>query len=391
MKLGGGRVARNATQASEANLLIRRERIYFDDPDSGRSPELDLRGYLILPGLINAHDHLEFNLFPRMGRGPYPNAAAWARDIYRPEREPIRQHLRVPKPHRLFWGGLKNLLSGVTTVAHHNPYDAAVFQNSFPVRVVKRFGWAHSLDFSPDLLERYRRTPARWPFIVHAAEGTDQHARQEIGRLDQSGILGPRTVLVHAVATDSAGRDLIRRRKASIIWCPSSNRFTLGRTVPLSCLRSGVAIALGTDSALSGHGDLVDEMRIALQGGRMRPEEIYEMVTRKAARILRLDRGEGEIRNRGVADLVVVRDRRQTPAAALSGLCPELVLIGGAVKLVSPALGSRLPQALLDRLQPLELEGRGRWLVAGAVSRLYRETSAILGQKIRLAGRSVRI
>src|SRR5207249_3380361 len=111
-----------------------------------------------LPGLINAHDHLEFNLFPRLGRGPYPNASAWAADIYHPGESPIKDHLLLPKKIRLLWGGIKNLLSGVTTVVHHNPYEGSIFSNGFPVRVAPRFGWAHSLDFSPDLVESFRRT-----------------------------------------------------------------------------------------------------------------------------------------------------------------------------------------------------------------------------------------
>ncbi len=52
--------------------------------------ELDLDGLQILPGLINAHDHLEFALFPRLGRRIYSNATEWARDIYRPEESPVR-------------------------------------------------------------------------------------------------------------------------------------------------------------------------------------------------------------------------------------------------------------------------------------------------------------
>src|ERR1700761_1187771 len=96
---------------------------------------LDLSGLEIAPGLINAHDHLGFALFPQLGSGPYENATAWARDIYHPERDPVRTHLRVPKRLRLLWGGLRNLLSGVTAVGHHDPWDPA-FEEPFPVEVI---------------------------------------------------------------------------------------------------------------------------------------------------------------------------------------------------------------------------------------------------------------
>src|SRR5437764_2274279 len=232
MTLAGARVAMSAQISSRSDIIIRYGRIAFTSRARTQTNlKLNLSGYMILPGLVNAHDHLEFNLFPRLGRGPYPNAAAWADEIFRPSEEPVASQLRLPKPVRLWWGGLKNLLSGVTSVAHHNPYEPSVFSRYFPVRVLRRFGWAHSLAFSPDVADCFRRTPSGAPFIIHAGEGTDMESWRELYELEQGKLLRSFTVLVHGVAIRTEDLDLIRSRGTSLIWCPSSNLFTLGRTV----------------------------------------------------------------------------------------------------------------------------------------------------------------
>jgi cytosine/adenosine deaminase-related metal-dependent hydrolase len=338
-----------------------------------------LGGYLVLPGLINAHDHLEFNLYPRLGRGPYPNAGAWARDVYHPERPPILEHRKVSKNTRLLWGGLKNLLCGVTTVCHHNPMEFAIFDRGFPVRVVKRFGWAHSLEFSPDLVERFRRTPPDWPFVLHLGEGTDEFARQEIFRLESLGALDARTVLVHAVGLDTPGIDLVRRRGASIVWCPSSNQFLLGATLRVEVRGSGIPVALGSDSALTASGDLLDEMRVARECGAD-PETLYRMVTGIPARMLRLQPD--------ARDLAVFRDIGKGPAETLlSGALPEMVVLRGRVKLISPALAKRIG-GRWERFHLLALDGRPAVLVDADIPALYRRAAQVLGE-VRLAGRRV--
>ncbi len=232
VRLSGARVALSATHAERIDLQVHGSRILpFDsrfDPDI----DLDLTGHLLLPGLINAHDHLEFNLFPRLGRGSYANASVWARHIHHPDKSPVKEHLLVPKKVRLIWGGIKNLLSGVTTVAHHNPYESSAFASRFPVRVVRQFGWAHSLDFQPRHIAICGSTPpSAGLFIVHAAEGTDKRAHAEIPRLKEMGILNQRTILVHAVGITARELATIGRSGCSIVWCPTSNLFALGRTL----------------------------------------------------------------------------------------------------------------------------------------------------------------
>jgi cytosine/adenosine deaminase-related metal-dependent hydrolase len=331
--------------------------------------------------LINAHDHLEFNLFSPLGRGPYANATEWARDIYHPGRSPVREQLRVPLRVRLWWGALKNLLAGVTTVCHHNPYDAAVFGADFPVRVVRRFAWAHSLAFEPDLAARFRQAPSTYPFLVHCGEGTDRAARREVATLDSLGALDHRTALIHGVALTPASVELLRRRGASLVWCPTSNLNMLGRTVSRTVLHSGIPIALATDSALSAPVDLLDELRVARR--YLPAAKLYEMVTTAPAAILRLPPSATR------RDWIAVRSPSPAPPEALFDGSIALVVVAGRIRLIAPDLAGQLPCSVRRRFQLLSVENRPPVLVDADVRALRRAAAKHLGSDFRLAGKRV--
>src|SRR5438477_13033453 len=129
MKLLGARLAVGPNKAERRDLKL-----------PGRRASFDLRGYIILPGLINAHDHLEFNLYPRLGRGPYANAGEWARDVYHPDRSPIADQRRISKSTRLIWAGPRTLLSALRTFCHPNPMEFAIFARNSPCPVVTNSG-----------------------------------------------------------------------------------------------------------------------------------------------------------------------------------------------------------------------------------------------------------
>jgi cytosine/adenosine deaminase-related metal-dependent hydrolase len=387
MLIANARVAQSAERSAYQNLEIRGGRVFSSSP-ARTHDAIDLTGYLLLPGLINAHDHLEFSLFPRLGRRIYANATEWAKDIYRPDKPPVREHRRVPKHDRLIWGGLRNLLSGVTTVANHNPFHPELFNRAFPVRVLRRFGWAHSLAFAPSLVARYHATPSDRPFLIHAGEGTDEIAHSEIPMLDRLGILSPRTVLAHGIALESRGLDAIRRHRAPVVWCPSSNLLTYGKTLSYARIRSATRLALGTDSPISAAGDMADELRVARAQGAP-AEDLYKMVTTGPAAILQLEGGAGTLADGARADFIAVGDSGQRPADALMNLVPEIVFLGGRLNLVSTRLAAKLPKRLLRHFQRIELEGRGEWLVPFDISRLLRKARAAIGNEIRLAGKRV--
>ena len=321
---------------------------------------LDLDGLQVLPGRINAHDHLEFALFPRLGQRHYTNATEWAKDIYHPDQSPIREHLQVPKALRLQWGGLRNLACGVTTVCHHNPYEP-VFDDDFPVRIVRHYGWAHSLAFEANIRACFDATPPGAPFLIHAGEGTDDDAAEEIFKLHQLGVLTERTVLIHAVGFRADGWELIRKTGAGVIWCPRSNLFTLGRTLSQEALASGVPIALGTDSPLTAEGDLLDEIHAA-----------------------------GPLAGSDASGLLRLPERSDDWIAAPGfGEPPELVVVGGRIQLIGPRLAQALPPRICREFCPLRIQTRPPVLVRWNVPRMIEEAARYIGEDVRLAGRKV--
>lgn len=280
---------------------------------------LDCAGMCAYPGLINAHDHLQFNLYPRIGNPPYGNAYEWGNDIRINFRNVIDPIEAIPIRHRYLWGAWKNLFSGVTFVVHHDPWSFH-FDLRFPVPVLRRYTMAHSLGNEKNIARSLRQRRPDTPFIMHVAEGTDRVASAEVAALHSLGGLDHRTVAVHAVAVSQEDIATIERRRASIVWCPSSNMFLFGKTIP--DLVGTIAVAVGTDSTLTGSVTLFDEMRRARSLRGCTAKEIMTMVTDVPRRIFNLPQDIGQLREDGVADLFLLPSLRDDPYETLLGATP---------------------------------------------------------------------
>jgi hypothetical protein len=163
----------------------------------------------------------------------------------------------------------------------------------------------------------------------------------------------------------------------------------LGRTHSADELNECGRVALGTDSALTGQGNLRDEIGVAHSLG-ISAERLYEMVTTSAADVLCLREGEGTLKSGAVADVIAVRDHGLSPAETLCALSEddiELVVAGGSVRMISPDLAHRWPMPL-PRLEEICVDGVRR-LVAASITDLLAAARLQLGSEIQLAHRQV--
>lgn len=305
------------------------------DPDERFEMAIPLGPGELRPGLINAHDHLHRNHYPRLGEPPYADAYAWGRDIHERWAAEIARGRALPRRDALLFGALKNLLGGATTVVHHDAWEPA-FDGEFPLRVA-RVRAVHSLGFEEDPVAR-AAGPADLPLCIHLAEGVDEGAAREVGELERLGLLDARLLAVHAVGVSDDDIGRLRGAGAAVVWCPTSNHFLFGRTAPAALLRSGVDVLLGSDALLTGRGTILDELRAARALGILDDERLAGAVGDVAAR--RLGLPKPSLEPGAAADFVLLR--RPLPEARVEDVA--LVVVGGI-----PRLGEERFAPLFER------------------------------------------
>ena len=343
----------NATGLAGDSLRVVESKVSgIGEPPHKKDRIIDGQGGLLIPGLINAHDHLELNTFKRLKyRDSYTHSLDWIEDIEaRFDSDPDLTAPRCqPLADRLLVGMVKNILSGVTTVCHHNPLFRSL-RGGYPVGVVLEYNYCHSLFRGGDVAASYRETKADQPWIIHLAEGVDERAVTEFAQLNTLGAVGEQTVLVHGVGlTDEQRRDLINRG-GGLIWCPGSNQFLFGQTASVSGLAQAGKLALGSDSRLTGESDLLSELQMAYGTGQLTSQQLFKTVTTNAAGVLRLRYGgKGQLVQDGIADLILL------PSSTVNGDDPfasilrlnrtqlDLVMLAG-----KPVIGSEAMQPVFE-------------------------------------------
>jgi cytosine/adenosine deaminase-related metal-dependent hydrolase len=263
---------------------------------------IDLGDAIAFPGLINSHDHLDFNLFPQLGNHIYKNYVEWGDDIHAQNKPAIDAILKIPKELRTKWGIYKNLLNGVTTVINHGekldiPVNIiTVFQNCHSLHSVKlEHGWKLQLN-SP--------FAKKFPFAMHVGEGTDNDSHEEIDEVIKWNLLKRNIIGIHGVAMDTKQAASFQ----ALVWCPGSNFFLLGATAAIDNLKSKTKILFGTDSTVSANWNIWQQLRIAKETKLLTDKELIAAVSTSAAGIWKLN-NTGTLREKHYADIVIAKNK----------------------------------------------------------------------------------
>ncbi len=148
---------------------------------------------------------------------------------------------------------------------------------------------------------------------------------------DRAGLLGPRTVLGHAIHLSDGERELLSLRGSSIAHCPSSNFFLHSGVMDLRRhMKFGLTVALGSDVAAGPFISMLDVLRDAYYANFMRPEEAFYMLTMGGAKALGMADRIGNLKEGKYADFVVV-EAPKGPENTIEALS-SLMILGGKMR-----------------------------------------------------------
>jgi 5-methylthioadenosine/S-adenosylhomocysteine deaminase len=321
---------------------------------------IDLPEHILCPGLINAHGHAAMSLFRGMAddntlqqwleQHIWPAEAEWVSEEF------VRDGAQLAIAEML--------RSGTTTfsdmyffpnIVAKAATDAGIrAQITFPVfdfpsawgtdpddyirkGLLVRDDFKHSelvdVVFGPhapytvsdEALKKVAMLAAELDIGIHIhvheteQEITDsiaQHGSRPLTRLNQLGLLGPRTQLVHMTALNEQDIELVKQSGASVIHCPQSNLKLASGFCPVQQLsEQGINIALGTDSAASNNSlDMFAEMTTAAllakavsgDAAALGSWQALEAATLGGARALALDSKLGTLEAGKQADIIAI-------------------------------------------------------------------------------------
>lgn len=323
----------------------------------------DLGASTLLPGLINAHCHLDFTRF-KGAITPRQSFTEWIKMINALRRSfttrdyidaiaegfellaqggvttvanieafpELLPHLPVP-PLRTWWflelidvrsrinedETLLGALSffeqhpewlGGFGLSPHAPYTASVDLYRLARTCGEKYGMLSTTHIAESVEEHEMFSYARGPLHDFLAslgrDNSDCGQGSALSHLVDHGVIGSNCIIAHLNYLQDYDYELVAGSGASVVHCPKCHVYFGHAPFPMKMLREfGVNVCLGTDSLASNNSlDMRSEMREAQNTHGLGDREVLEMVLLNGARALGQSGKLGQLSPGSVADLV---------------------------------------------------------------------------------------
>lgn len=352
------------------------------DPAANGASILEANGY-VLPGLIDLHNHVLFNIFDEDDWAPtqtYMNHNQWPQNADYGLVVDAKQALNGEGNdtydlgcEMLKYGEMKALIAGTTSMQGSPGTGKSCFgsmirsidtQNDLPEEKVQTATIFPSNDAADGVCANFADGDTT-AYVIHVGEGVDETSRSEFDDLETIGaddgcLIDEKTTIIHGTAFTQDEIDTMAAAGMSLVWSPKSNVFLYGGGTDLSkttdipaMVAAGINISIGPDWSLGGSVNMLDELRYAdfvdeqEFGDILTPRDIFEMATINPAVALSNDQYIGSIEEGKRADLFVIRRNTDDPYTALLDTIPRdvtLTIVNGQVLYGDATLDVLCPQ-----------------------------------------------
>jgi 5-methylthioadenosine/S-adenosylhomocysteine deaminase len=372
---------------------------------------------IIAPGLIDLHNHLTWNVFPRWKPiEEFGNRYDW-------QQKPVYNVLMTAPHSALVSEGLecemelyaevKAITEGETSVvggmdsacdqglARNLDYDAEL-GGEFGKIVYQVFPLTMSESEVAQAVAALDATPPG-SLLIHVAEGAphDASAAREFSELAGRGLLRHGVSIIHGVALTPQNFAAMAKAGMGFIWSPRSNIELYGATANVTAAKAaGVVMALAPDWSPTGSDGLLGELNYASVWNQTQypapftERDLVMMATSNAAALVGLQDSIGSLAPGHAADLIVIRDtgktRKKDAYWSLTHAGPEdleLVMIGGVLTYGDPQLIRHASGAPSETLKVCGVEKSISF--ASDKQKSFTETEAALNQAMREVGRKL--
>lgn len=331
---------------------------------------IEFENAIVFPGLINSHDHLEFNLFPKLGNKKYRDYVEWGEDIHKVNKNIIEEIKQIPENIRIEYGIYKNLLNGATTVVHHAAKENIGHQL---IDVLTNYNYLHSTKLEKHWRLKLNLKVNQLPFVIHIGEGTNEESGAEIDNLIRWNLFKKDLIGIHGIKMNEAQAANFK----ALIWCPVSNDFLYGEQPAIEKIKRKTTILFGTDSNVSANWNLWHHLRFAKNLGKLSEKNLFETLTSMAAKMWKL-KDKGSITKGFRADLVIARRKYKDDFLhSFYEINPEDILIitkNGKVILFDSLMKNQFAGTIKDFTEYSEIEiNKNKKFVKGRIDELCKK------------------